>query len=284
MRLVDRWISSSLIALIAGSATATPLPAVNTDSAHRQAVTVLLREASGQHLGSGVLVGAATGGRWVVSNRHVVGDQRTVCVVTTDRTARAALVMRQPQSQKRSRLDLALIWLPSSGKEMAVVAAVREKAPKADTLPLIVSTGFPTPLSSPIDGPPYSERPGLLVPLLQAPLEDGLDLTYTASIDKGMSGGGVFLGHELIGINSAHREPLWPGRWRDASGRAVNEQLNQKLDLVSLGLSSKNITQAMKAAALPSGAELDRLIDFDCHRSIPPAKPAIPISNTPPNW
>ena len=254
------------------------------DSAHRQAVAVLLREASGHHLGSGVLVGAATGGRWVVSNRHVVGDQSTVCVVTADRTASAALVMPQPRSQRRSRLDLALIWLPSSGKEMAVVADVREKEPKAETLPLIVSTGFPTPLSSPINGPPYSERPGLLVPLLEAPLEDGLDLTYTASIDKGMSGGGVFLGHKLIGINSAHREPLWPGRWRDASGRAVDEQLNQKLDLVSLGVSSKNIAQAVKAAALPSGGELDRLMELDCNKSMDPAKPAIQSSNTPTNW
>lgn len=284
MNLSGRWIRSSLVALTASSATAAPLPAVNTDSAHRQAVTILLREASGQHLGSGVLVGAATDGRWVVSNRHVVGDQSTVCVVTADRSATAALVMPQPRSQKRSRLDLALIWLPSSGKEMAVVAAVREQAPKADTLPLIVSTGFPTPLSSPIDGPPYSERPGLLVPLLQGALEDGLDLTYTASIDKGMSGGGVFLGHELIGINSAHREPLWPGRWRNASGRAVNEQLNQKLDLVSLGVSSENIARAVKAAALPRGAEMDRLMDVDCNKSMDPAKPAIPSSNAPPNW
>jgi hypothetical protein len=164
-----------------------------------------------------------------------------------------------------------------------MVAAVREQAPKADALPLIVATGFPTPLNSPIDGPPYSERGGLLVPLLQAPLEDGLDLTYTGSIDKGMSGGGVFLGHELIGINSAHREPLWPGRWRDASGRLVDEQLNRKLDLVSLGISSKNIAQAVKAAALPSGAELDRLMDVDCNKSMDPAKPAIPSSNTPLN-
>jgi len=277
--LVGRWISSSLIALIPGSATATPLLAVNTDSAHRQAVTVLLREASGQHLGSGVLVGAATGGRWVVSNRHVVGDQRTVCVVTADRTARAALVMPQPQSQQRSRLDMALIWLPSIEKEMTVVAALREQAPKADTLPLIVSTGFPTPLSSPIDGPPYSERPGLLVPLLQAPLEDGLDLTYTASIDKGMSGGGVFLGHELIGINSAHREPLWPGRWRDASRRAVDEQLNQKLDLVSIGISVKQINQAIKSAVPPKDADMNSLMEIHCNAKINTIKPAATVLN-----
>jgi hypothetical protein len=43
-----------------------------------QAITVRIEGAT---QGSGVLVGAATGGRWVVSNRHVVGDQSTVCVV-----------------------------------------------------------------------------------------------------------------------------------------------------------------------------------------------------------
>ncbi len=275
MRLIGLRISVGLLALIGSSGAATPLPTtekhnpVGTDSAdsiRRQAVTVLLREADGQHLGSGILVAIAPGGSWVATNRHVIGTQSKVCIVTADRSARAALVMPPKTREKQRALDLALIWLPSKAREAGLVADISERAPKAEDLPLVVSTGFPTPVNSPIDGPAYSERPGLLVPLLKDPLEEGLDLAYTATVDKGMSGGGVFQGSELIGINSAHREPLWPGQWRDARGQVVDEQLNLKLDLVSVGLSSSQIRHALKAAVPPRGAELSQLREMSCNR------------------
>lgn len=286
MKLVRRWICSSLLVLTASYATARPqesnknsgpIATSGIDAARRQAVTLLLREAGGQQLGSGVLAAKAVGGLWVASNRHVVAGQSTVCVVMADRSVRAGLVVQQQQRQK---LDLALIWLPSAQREAVLVAEVTERAIAAHALPLIVATGFPTPLgSASIDGPTYSERPGLMVPLLKEPLQDGLDLTYTAAIEKGMSGGGVFLGSDLIGINSAHREPLWPGQWRDGKGEAVAEQLNQKLDLVSLGLSSKQINQVIRTTPAPGGAELNRLIGIECDQPVPAAQSERPAPN-----
>ena len=286
MRLIGRLVSASLLILSAVCATAAPQqssqdsdpPATRSnDAARRNAVTVLLREAGGQQRGSGVLVSAATGGLWVVSNHHVVGDLRTVCVVMADRSVRAGLVVKQRQ---RKKLDLALIWLPSAQREAVLVAEVTEQLPAADALPLVVATGFPTPLGSPsIDGPAYSERPGLLVPLLKEPLQDGLDLTYTANVEKGMSGGGVFLGSDLIGINSAHREPLWPGQWRNAKGQLLIKQLNVKLDLVSLGLSGNQINQTLKAVAAPRAAELNALVGVRCNQ--PVSQPARPERATP---
>jgi len=139
-------------------------------------------------------------------------------------------------------------------------------------------------MNSPVDDPAYSEKPGLLVPLLKAPLEEGLDLAYTATVDKGMSGGGIFLGRELIGINSAHRDPLWPGQWHDERGQAVDELLNQKLDLVSMGISSKQIDQTTKAVKPPNNAELNRWVGIDCHKSTPPTKSENPASNTSRDW
>jgi len=271
VRLVGCLVSSSLLILSALCATAAqqqsnqvsdPPATKSSEATRRNAVTVLLREAGGQQRGSGVLVSAATGGLWVVSNRHVVGDTRTVCVVMSDRSVRAGLVVKQRQRQK---LDLALIWLPSAQREAVLVAEVTEQVPAADALPVVVATGFPTPLgSASIDGPMYSERQGLLVPLLKEPLQDGLDLTYTSSVEKGMSGGGVFLGSDLIGINSAHRDPLWPGQWRNAKGQPLTELLNEKLDLVSLGISGKQINQAIKTAAAPRAAELNALVGVRC--------------------
>lgn len=273
MRLIGLRISVSLLVLLGSSAVAGPLPttkqhkSVETDSADsvlRQAVTVLLREADGQHLGSGVLVAVAPGGRWVVTNRHVVGTQSSVCVVTADRSARAALVLPPKTREKQRELDLALIWLPSKAREAGLVAAISEREPKAEALPLVVSTGFPTPMNSPTDGPAYSERSGLLIPLLKAPLEEGLDLAYTATVDKGMSGGGVFLGRELIGINSAHRDPLWPGHWRNARGQPVDEQLNLRLDRVSLGLSARWINRLVYAITPPSNSRIELLSHINC--------------------
>lgn len=273
---MSRWISASLLALIGSSAGAAPLPTtekyqlVGTDSAdsiRRQAVTVLLREADGQHLGSGVLVAVAPGGRWVVTNRHVVGTQSTVCVVMADRSATAALVMPPKTTKKQNELDLALIWLPSRSQDEPLVATTSEKAAQTDSIPLVVATGFPVPLTNSMDGLIFSERAGLLIPLLTTPLEGGLDLTYTAAIDKGMSGGGVFVGSELIGINSAHRDPLWPGQWRDENGRVVDSQENQKLALVSIGISSKRIRNLAEGAQAPDTAQMNQLSMLDCEES-----------------
>ena len=220
MRLIARWINASLIILTAICAvtaqqkttkSAEVTPQGVSVAEWRQLLTVLIHTPSGQQLGSGVLVAEASGGLWVASNRHVLADQSTVCVVKADRKAAAALVVPLQSQQKNRELDLALIWLPHVEQGSANVAGLSEKAIEARGLPLVMATGFPTSISgTSIDGPTYSERPGLLVPLLSEPIQDGLDLAYTSLIEKGMSGGGVFLGSELIGINSAHRDPLGP--------------------------------------------------------------------------
>ena len=277
MNLVSRLVSAAVLVLTTTRALAapqtthiskpkkTPEAAARNEAAIRQALTVLLREANGQQLGSGVLVSQGPSGAWVATNRHVVAGQKKVCVVTSDRRSAAAMVLPVTNEGGRGPIDLALIWLPGDEKNTAPAAAMKEEPYIAQDLPLVVATGFPTPLSRPVDGPQYNENTGLLVPLLRSPLQDGLDLTYTASVEKGMSGGGVFLGSELIGINSAHREPLWPGKWRDGRGREIDEVLNEKLDLVSLGISAKQIKEAVTSAKQPSSVDLNALIGFACN-------------------
>lgn len=273
--LVSRWISAGLLALSASCAIAAPQQRTKnleqvtktTDAFRREAATVLLRDANGQHLGSGVIVAAASRGLWVVSNRHVVGTKRAMCVVTADRLAIAGLVVTKQQISQQKELDLALIWIPTTRRETALIAEVAAKAPRGNNLPLVVATGFQTPLDTSSDGSVYGESSGLLIPLLKTPLQDGLDLAYTAAIKKGMSGGGLFLGSELIGINSAHSEPLWPGHWLDARGQEVNNQLNQKLELVSLGISSQVINQTIKSSEPPTDAETNQLMDMECKQT-----------------
>ena len=268
MKSLIKALSTTLLVLSTGSALAGPQKPSNSvfsTATQRQSVTVLLREPAGNQLGSGVLVGSATGGHWVVSNRHVVQQQKAVCVVGADRKATAALVLPARNGKHTQELDLALVWLPRSGKDALMVAPLAPLRLDARQLPLVIATGYPTPLHASPDGSPYSENEGLLLPMLQRPLEGGFDLAYTAAVQKGMSGGGVFNGGELIGINGAHANPLWPGQWRDQRGKAVDEQLNSKLELVSLGISAEVIKAELKAAVVPGAEQLDSLSGVDCN-------------------
>ena len=242
-----------------------PSKPIVTAATQRQAVTVLLRDPAGNQLGSGILVGNGPGGHWVVSNRHVVQPQKTVCVVGADRKSTAALVLPARKGKRTQELDLALVWLPRSVKDALMVAPLAPQRLDASQLPLVIATGYPTQLQASPDGPPYSENEGLLLPLLKKPLEGGFDLAYTAAVQKGMSGGGVFVGGELIGINGAHANPLWPGVWRDQGGKAVEEQLNSKLELVSLGISTEVIKAELKAVAVPGAEQLSSLSGVECN-------------------
>lgn len=217
----------------------------------RESVTVLITKTNGQPIGSGVLVEKKTRGYWVATNRHVVGEQNEVCIVTSSSKPTISLVEPPTESEIGKVIDLAFVWLPAEETDTINVANLKEGKSTAEDLPVVISTGYPIAVAGK-DDPEYSERTGLLVPLLKTPIEDGLDLTYTATVDKGMSGGGIFIGSELIGINSAHRDPLWQGRWLDANGNEVNQQLNKKLDQVSLGISFNKIRENLKSITIPS--------------------------------
>lgn len=235
-----------------------------SEQQQRELVTILLSDASGEAKGSGVVVATAEGGQWIATNRHVVRDHKTICLGSSARSKAAAFVVIGKASGSKEPLDLALVWLPRIDKELLSQAVLAQTPPVASKLPLVVSTGYPTPLQKQPDGPSYSEKPGLLVPLLSSPLEGGFDLAYTSTVEKGMSGGGVFIGGVLIGINGAHANPLWPGQWNDQRTKPVEAALNKKLDLVSLGISISMIQAAIKAAGQPDAKALNTLRGVRC--------------------
>ena len=235
-----------------------------SEQQRRQLVTVLLSDASGEAKGSGVVVATAEGGQWIATNRHVVRDQHAICLSIGPRIKAAALVVSGKNSGGKERLDVALLWLPRSNNDLLSQAVLSQPPLEASKLPLVVSTGYPTLLQKQPDGPTYTEKPGLLLPLLSSQLDGGFDLAYTSTVEKGMSGGGVFFGDVLIGINGAHANPLWPGQWNDRSGKPVDTMLNRKLELVSLGISIKSIQSAVKAAAPPDTRALQVLEGVRC--------------------
>jgi len=231
---------------------------------------VSLQDTIGSHLGSGAVIAAAAGGYWLVSNRHVVSDNQAVCVVTADRQIAAALVLPEARRKRRQAqpqplaVDLALLWLPRSGGQPLAVATLAQRPVPPASLPLVQATGYPAPVQQRGDAAAYQERAGLLLPLLSQPLQGGFSLAYTATVEKGMSGGGLFSGTELIGINGAHANPLWPGRWQDVNGNPVNTQLNAKLELVALGISAGTIRATLQATTAPSPTALIRIRSVQC--------------------
>ena len=224
-----------------------------SEQSSRKAATALLRDQKGDPIGSAVVVGASAGGHWLATNRHVVEGHARVCVVTADRRSRQALWLEKDSSSRDRGLDLALLWLPVGNDPALVTASMAPEPVLASQLPVVVATGFPTRQQSGANGEGgYGEVSGLLLPLLTQPLEGGFDLAYTAAVEKGMSGGGVFVGDRLIGINGSHPHPLWPGRWKQQNGKPVSDQLNQQVELVALGLSAATIQERLKQATPPA--------------------------------
>lgn len=206
----------------------------------RRRVVVLIRDLQGKQLGSGVLIANANGGDWVMTNRHVVQNAAQVCISTAESTAQPGSV--EPQPAPWQGLDLALVWLPLPQLQPPrPVAEIIDPALAVGEMAVVVATGHPAESTNALASTPYREERGLLLPLLQGPLQEGFDLTYTAAVQKGMSGGGLFVGNRLIGINGAHAHPLWPGSWQHADGTPVGEPLDSQLELVALGLSSRHL-------------------------------------------
>jgi S1-C subfamily serine protease len=217
----------------------------------RQSATALLRQPGGEQLGSAVIVAKAKAGYWLATNRHVVRGLSDVCVVTSDRKASTARVLGASANSRTPDLDLAFVWLPANDQQL-IVAAPKTFDPKADPIPLVIATGYPVSDLPSQDGPSYIEKEGLLLPLLDRPIQGGFQLAYTGSITPGMSGGGIFQDGALIGINGAHSDPLWAGNWSYLNGQPVPNDLDQKLDLLSLGIPVDAITRQLDRLVPPT--------------------------------
>jgi hypothetical protein len=252
-----------------------PLPDRQTlaaEKAQRHATSVRLRVPEGEDLGSGVLFAETEEGYWVVTNRHVVRSKPVLCVIGSDRRAEPALVMPPARDQSQADLDLAFLWLPRGTSAPRMVAVRADATGLAAELPIVVSTGYPIEMETGRDGPFYREQEGLLLPLLDSPLEGGYDLAFGMTIGKGMSGGGLFLGTRLIGINGVHADPLWRSPWRKANGGLVSPELNRKLELVSMGISLGTIEALLRQTSRPSAEQVRSLAQQSCG----PAEPPLP--------
>ena len=247
------------------------------DEVMRRGVTMLLTTPKGEPLGSAVVVGLEPGGRWLATSRHVVDTLSRVCVVSPSSKAGAAHVMPSREPPSRLALDVAFLWQPTPPRQvdattLRLLAFWADPMPDASAFPVVTASGFPAPVNAQSPMPRYTETTGLLLPLLRQPIEGGFDLTSTVAVGKGMSGGGLFLGGRLVGINGTHAHPLWSGVLLSSMGEPLDPGLNARLEQVSLGVSSTTIRRKLKESVEPTARELKGLEGLICD-PLPPSPP-----------
>lgn len=245
-----------------------------------QDVTLWVADQRGNHLGSAVSLGVTGTGFWAITNRHVVAEKTIICLKHNNlKSYPVSVVLPPTDSMKGKPLDVAFLWAPAKSMTGVSSADWQNKSPvNALTLPIVEATGYPAPSEENGNRPEYLSLEGLLIPLFSSELEEGFDTAYTAPVQKGMSGGGVFLNSRLVAINGVHSDPLWPGQWRTKAGAPVSKELNQKLGLVSLGISTAVISKALEKTPPPNGHAQQALQASTCDmkkekKGISPVKP-----------
>jgi hypothetical protein len=247
--------------ILAALVSVTGVTTVTTSRAHQEStnesehprdsaedVTLAVTNNKGEHIGSAVSLLVESGSHWAVTNQHVVSGHSSVCLIDRSGNSHPFSVAMLPRDKKYlKQLDISFLRAPA--EKTTGLAAARLKAMRADQvleLPIVVATGFPISTEVTRKKPKLSRSRGLLVPLLESELEEGYNTTYTAPIEKGMSGGGVFIDEELVAINGVHSDPLWDFRWKDRYGKRVDSSLNEKLTLVSIGISVDTILREFR--------------------------------------
>lgn len=224
---------------------------VSTQLELRRSLAVRVFLASDTFIGSGLIVSSGDGGYWVATNRHVAAVGSRLCVQTSDGELHPASA---GERISRQSTDLAFLWFASVKAYPEGKAHLLQESQVL--LPALVdAAGFLG--SSPNHD--FVTRRGLIVKLLDQPIEQGLQLTYTSDVEKGMSGGPIFLDGRttIIGINSWHSNHLWEGPILDRNGRSLSPFLNRLLSHLALGIPSSAILEEMRTLKTPKRTPKD---------------------------
>ena len=210
--------------------------------------TLAVINKDGEHIGSAVSFQRKDGMHWAVTNQHVVADHASVCLMSRSGKSHPFSIIQLPLDKRHPmHMDIAFLKAPLETTTGLTTAELQEmKSSQSLTFPIVVATGYPTSAQAKGQMPPLHMSTGLLVPLIKSELEEGYDTTYTAPVEKGMSGGGVFVDERLVAINGAHSDPLWDFHWKDRYGKPIDASLNEKLGLLSIGISVSTILREFK--------------------------------------
>ncbi|MCA2660800.1 MAG: tetratricopeptide repeat protein, partial [Microcystis sp. M049S2] len=195
-----------------------------TEEQFLQRVTV--RITSETNRGSGTIIAKKGDNYLVLTNAHVTRSAKTLQVQTYDGHSRAARIVPNSLSENQ---DLAL--LEFSDTRDYSIATIAEFTINQNSIGLeVVAAGYVAETGQ------YRTTKGTLEQVSDRPLRDGYSVGYSGDIVQGMSGGGIFVERDLIGINGRSAHPILSNYIYEDGTKPTDAEI-QQMRAVNWGIS-----------------------------------------------
>ncbi|WNF13837.1 tetratricopeptide repeat protein [Microcystis aeruginosa] len=176
--------------------------------------------------GSGIIIGKKGSIYLVLTNAHVIRGAKTLQIQTHDGQTRTASIA--PNSLLKDK-DLALVEF-SDTREYSI-ATIAEFTINQNRIGLeVVAAGYVAETGQ------YRTTKGTLEQVSDRPLRDGYSVGYSGEIVQGMSGGGIFVDGELIGINGRSAHPILSNYIYEDGTKPTDAEI-QQMRAVNWGIS-----------------------------------------------
>jgi tetratricopeptide (TPR) repeat protein/S1-C subfamily serine protease len=167
-----------------------------TEEQFLQRVTVKITSETNR--GSGTIIAKKGDNYLILTNAHVTRNTKTLQVQTYDGHSRAARIVPNSLSENQ---DLALLEF-SDTREYSI-ATIAKFTINQNSIGLeVVAAGYVAETGQ------YRTTKGTLEQVSDRPLREGYSVGYSGDIVQGMSGGGIFVERDLIGINGRSAHPI----------------------------------------------------------------------------
>ncbi|TRU72417.1 MAG: serine protease [Microcystis viridis Mv_BB_P_19951000_S69] len=178
---------------------------------------VTVRITSEINRGSGTIIGKKDDNYLVLTNAHVARTAKTLEIRTYDGQSRAARIVPGSLSENQ---DLALLEF-SDTRDYAI-ATIAEFTINQNSIGLeVVAAGYVAETGQ------YRTTKGTLEQVSDRPLREGYSVGYSGEIVQGMSGGGIFVEGELIGINGRSAYPILSNYIYEDGTKPTGEEIQQ---------------------------------------------------------
>jgi tetratricopeptide (TPR) repeat protein/S1-C subfamily serine protease len=195
-----------------------------TEEQFLQRVTVKITSETNR--GSGTIIAKKGDNYLILTNAHVTRNTKTLQVQTYDGHSRAARIVPNSLSENQ---DLALLEF-SDTREYSI-ATIAEFTINQNRIGLeVVAAGYVAETGQ------YRTTKGTLEQVSDRPLRDGYSVGYSGEIVQGMSGGGIFVDGELIGINGRSAHPILSNYIYEDGTKPTDAEI-QQMRAVNWGIS-----------------------------------------------
>ncbi|MFM6375341.1 MAG: tetratricopeptide repeat-containing serine protease family protein, partial [Microcystis panniformis] len=195
-----------------------------TEEQFLQRVTVKITSETNR--GSGTIIAKKGDNYLILTNAHVTRSAKTLQVQTYDGHSRAARIVPNSLSENQ---DLAL--LEFSDTRNYAIATIAKFTINQNRIGLeVVAAGYVAETGQ------YRTTKGTLEQVSDRPLREGYSVGYSGDIVQGMSGGGIFVEGELIGINGRSAHPILSNYTYEDGTKPTDAEI-QQMRAVNWGIS-----------------------------------------------